>query len=311
MYHRHATPPELERLARTQCGVISRRQILGCGVSDNVLDRLVSGGLFGRIERGLYAFPNGTPPWVGWVWAGILLGGPDARAAGLTAAKLAGLADEEPPCIEILIPVGTTPTARDWVSFRRERPGVRSISTRTEPPCTRIEDTVLDLCELGEAAAIEWITAAIGRRLTTPEALRRALQRRRRMTHRRLIAGIVDDAADGVHSTLEYRYRHDVELAHGLPEGVRQRPRVARHEFVDVLYEKYAVIVELDGHRGHVGRLRDRRRDNVHTRTGAPSLRYGWMEVTQESCAVALEVAEVLIGRGWPGSPGHCPACLR
>ncbi|MET3807414.1 very-short-patch-repair endonuclease [Nakamurella sp. UYEF19] len=283
----------------------------GCGVSEKVLERVVSSGLFGRIERGLFAFPHGTLPWEGWVWAGILLGGPDARAAGLTAAKLLRLADDQPPCIEILTPTGTTVSTRDWVSFRRERPGVRSISTRTEPPCTRIEDTVLDLCRLGQAAAVEWITAAIQRRLTSPEALQRALHRRKRMPHRRLITDIVADAADGVHSTLEYHYRHAVELAHDLPKGKRQRTREARHEFIDVLYEKYALIVELDGHRGHVGRLRDRRRDNAHTKTSSPSLRYGWTEVTQESCAVALEVGEVLIGQGWPGSPGHCPNCLR
>ncbi|SDO50657.1 Transcriptional regulator, AbiEi antitoxin, Type IV TA system [Nakamurella panacisegetis] len=311
MYHRHEVPPELERLARAQSGVLVRTQILGCGVSDNVLDRLVSAGLFGRIERGLFAYPHGTPPWTGWVWAGVLMGGPHARAGGMTAARLQGLADQQPQTIDILTPAGTRPAARNWVTFREERPGVRSISTRTEPPCTRIEDTVLDLCTAGPAAAIEWITAAIQRRLTSPEALQRALQRRRRIPNRRLITGIIADAADGVHSSLEYHYRHAVEKAHSLPRGQRQQSRGARREFVDVLYADYALVVELDGRLGHVGRLRDRRRDNVHTKTGSPSLRYGWTEVTQESCEVALEVAEVLIGQGWSGSPGHCPRCLR
>ena len=311
MHTRHELPPELERLARAQSGVLIRAQILGCGVSDNVLDRLLANKLIGRIERGLFAYPNATPEWIGWVWAGVLLGGPDARAARLTAAKFHGLSDDQPEVIDILTPVGTTPADRDWVNFRRERPGVRSISTRTEPPCTRIEDTVLDLCELGSAAAIEWITAAIQRRLTSPESLRRAMKRRARIPNRRLISDIISDAEDGVHSTLEYRYRHDVELAHGLPKGARQRSRAARSEFVDVLYEEYALIVELDGRRGHIGRLRDRRRDNAHTKTGSPSLRYGWTEVSQECCAVALEVGNVLIDQGWPGSVGHCPNCLR
>ena len=310
MHSRHEVPPELERLARVQGGVLSRAQVLGCGVSDNVIDRLRANGLFGRIDRGLYSFPNVDPSWLGWVWAGVLLGGPDARAGGRTAAGVLGLADELPKVIEIVTPAGIRPDARDWVTFRQERPGVRSISTRTEPPCTRIEDTVLDLCQLGPAAAIQWITAAVQRRLTSPDKLRRTLADRKRVPNRKLLADIINDAADGVQSSLEYRYRHDVEQAHGLPRAARQPARVARGEFIDVLYQEYGVVVELDGRIGHVGRLRDRRRDNVHTKTGSPSLRYGWTEVTQESCAVALEVADVLSGQGWSGYPIRCPQCL-
>ncbi len=53
------------------------------------------------------------------------------------------------------------------------------------------------------------------------------------------------------------------------------------------------------------GQVRDRRRDNRHTKTARPSLRDGWHEVSGEPCGVATEVAEALIGRGWAGYPGH------
>ena len=311
MHERRETPAELTRLALVQAGVVSREQVLGFAVVDNVIDRLIRTGAWGRLESGIYLVPDVEPTWLGRVWAGLLLGGPDARAGGTTAAAFQGLADEQRLPIDILVPNGKRLDARDWVVFRQERDGVRSISTRTEPPCTRVEDTVLDLCAAGTpAACIHWITTAVRQHLTTPDKLAQALKRRARMPHRRLIVGIISDAAKGVQSSLEYRYRHDVELAHALPQGTRQKSRVARGEFIDVVYEEYALVVELDGRIGHVGRLRDRRRDNVHTKTGSPSLRYGWHEVTQETCAVAAEVTEVLAGQGWAGYLTRCPNCL-
>ena len=215
--------------------------------------------------------------------------------------------------VEILVPAGTRLTARDWVLFRQERTGVRFTSTRTEPPCTRIEDTVLDLCAGGSPGdCVEWITTAVQRRLTSADALSRALQRRTRIPHRKLITGLIADAAAGVHSSLEHGYLRDVERAHSLAEGRRQRTRPGGGGFVDVMYEDFALVTELDGRIGHTGegRFRDRRRDNHHTRAGFRTLRFGWHEVTNQPCAVALEVAEVLIAQGWTGYPTKCPHCL-
>ncbi len=76
-------------------------------------------------------------------------------------------------------------------------------------------------------------------------------------------------------------------------------------------YRQYLLIIELDGWVGHVdqGRHRDRRRDNEHATSGALTLRFGWEEVTGEPCAVARDVAEVLVARGWSGFPVSCPGC--
>ena len=312
MHERQRIPPALFRLAQVQGGVASRAQVMGLGMSGKAIRRLLLDGTWGRLDPGIYLVPDVQPTWLSRVWAGLLIGGDQARAGGRAAAALQGLVDGEPVPIEILVPVGVRLGARDWVTFRQERPGVRSISTRTEPPCTRVEDTVLDLCAEGsETGCVDWITTAVQRRLTTPDALTRALQRRTRMPHRKFLTAVIDDAADGVHSTLEYRYRHDVELAHHLPHGRRQKPGPG--EFLDVLYEDYAVIVELDGQVGHVGagRFRDRRRDNRHTKGNAKTLRYGWVEVNDDPCDTAWEVGELLAGRGWSGYPAKCPRCLR
>ncbi len=313
MHSRREVPSAVNLLAQAQSGVVSRQQAVGCGLTPTVIRRLLSDGWWGRLESGIYLIPAVDPSWTGRVWAAVLMGGSDARAGGATAATLHGLADEELLPIEILVPFGVRLADREWVRFRQERVGVRAFSTRAEPARTRIEDTVLDLCADGsEADCISWVTSAVQRRLTTVDDLRKGMGRRARQPHRKLLVSLLSDAASGVHSPLEHRYLHEVERAHRLPDGRRQQPRAGRHEFVDVRYAKYGLVVELDGRVGHLGSgaFRDRRRDNSHTRTGTFTLRYGWHDVTADPCSVALDVAEVLIGLGWDGYPGKCPNCL-
>jgi hypothetical protein len=111
------------------------------------------------------------------------------------------------------------------------------------------------------------------------------------------------------------RYLHDVERAHGLPRADRQHPGLvlAARIWRDVRYATYRTIVELDGRLGHEedGRVRDMRRDNLTTVSGAESLRFGWADVTYGSCEAAAQVALVLARNGWAGSPRPCsPSCL-
>ena len=312
MRARQEVPATLVRLAREQSGVVSRSQALDAGLSSTVISRLLIDGRWGRLDRGLYLCPDITATWLSLVWGAVLLGGTDARVAGHSAAVLHGLEEGEPAPIEVLIPFGRRVSNRPWVVFAQERNQVRNSSGRAEPPRTRVEDTVLDLCATGSStASVDWVTAAVQRRLTTADALAKALARRERMPRRRFVQRVISDVSAGVHSGLERTYLHDVERAHGLADGRRQHSRPGRTGYLDVLYDRYALVVELDGRVGHVGegRWRDRQRDNVHTRTGLRTLRFGWYEVTNEPCAVALEVAEVLIGLGWPGYPGTCPRC--
>ena len=70
-------------------------------------------------------------------------------------------------------------------------------------PRTTVEDTILDLITTARTFddTYAWISAAIGRRLTTPERLGKALAARGRMRWRGWVAAALHDAANGV-STL-------------------------------------------------------------------------------------------------------------
>jgi hypothetical protein len=129
------------------------------------------------------------------------------------------------------------------------------------------------------------------------------------------VSGSAGLGAQGVHSLLEFRYVNRVERPHGLPTATRQVrvTRAGQHQYQDVTYQAYGVVVELDGRAAHPVELRwrDIRRDNANTVDDQRTLRYGWADVTEEPCRVAAEVGSVLFRRGWDGRLRRCgPACL-
>ena len=185
------------------------------------------------------------------------------------------------------------------------------------PPCTRVEDTVLDLIQLAPIFddAYTWICRAIGRRRTTADRIRQAMDARKKMRWRREIALALGDAEDGALSMLEYRYVRRVERPHGLPT-VRRQARVRQrsgNRYLDNLYESYGVCVELDGTAAHPEdeQWRDKRRDNVNAVSGLVTLRFGFPELGDHRCESASQVATLLRSHGWTGSPHPCsrPGC--
>lgn len=134
----------------------------------------------------------------------------------------------------------------------------------------------------------------------------------RRVRRRGLLLSASGEVSDGARSPLEWRYLRRVERAHRLPVAARQvrRPADGGSATVsDVEYLQGALVVELDGrlrHAGSANRWRDLSRDNAVTVQGARTLRYGWHDVVGRPCQVAAQVATVLAGLGWQGSPSRC-----
>ncbi|WP_152361501.1 type IV toxin-antitoxin system AbiEi family antitoxin domain-containing protein [Microlunatus speluncae] len=310
MHPRQAVPPELLRLAAYQDRVVSREQALGLGLGRHALIRLLGEEAWRPLTRGVYCTDPAEPDWRSWAWAGLLVGGDEARLGGAAAGHLHGIIEEPPAVITVLVPGsgGRPRIAGPW-DFRREQPGMRRPG-RGSPPRTGVEDTLLDLAATAELDdLIGWIGRAVQLRRTTPDRLRAALVRRPRMPRRKLLGELLDDAAAGARSPLEQHYLRDVERAHGLPIGTRQATLPGSE--IDVWYQAYGLLVELDGHRGHdgAGRFRDLRRDNRSTGRGLATLRYGYGDVVGSPCRVAHQLAANLALRGWPGPLTPCEGC--
>jgi very-short-patch-repair endonuclease len=123
----------------------------------------------------------------------------------------------------------------------------------------------------------------------------------------------VEDAALGCHSTAELKYLRDVERAHGLPTGNRQRPRRRRggRWYDDVCYDDYRTIVEIDGPAAHPLErdARDAERDNAAVLDGYDVLRIDVARLARP-CLRAVEVTTVLWRNSWTGLPVPCgPGC--
>ncbi len=75
-------------------------------------------------------------------------------------------------------------------------------------------------------------------------------------------------------------------------------------------YKEYSTVVHLDG-KVHVDeKFRDMRRDNAAVVRDEDPLGYGWTDVSDFPCEVALQVATVLRRNGWTGMPRPCrPGC--
>jgi hypothetical protein len=203
------------------------------------------------------------------------------------------------------------------VRLHRSARAVEAVQGGSNPPRTRVEETVLDLTQT--AATFDdvcgWVTRAFARDLTDEPGLRAAMRQRPKLRWRADLHELIAAAASGDHSVLEYRYDRDVERAHGLPEPVRQAPFTSpdgRNGRRDRLYRDFGVVVELDGQLGHglEDQWRDKARDNAAAVDRQQTLRYGWTDVRRHPCATALQVASVLRAHGWDGWPRPCsPGC--
>jgi hypothetical protein len=279
----------------------------------------VSSGQWRQIHRGVYATFTGIPGRATQLWAAVLSAGPGAALSHETAAELQRLTDNSADLIHVTIPVQRRVVAAAGVALHRSARAIAAVQGHTYPPRTKAEETVLDLTQT--AATFDdvcgWVTRAIAREVTDMDRLFEAMRSRTKLRWRAELHELIAAAAGGDHSVLEFRYHHDVERAHGLPESRRQVPFAGpggRRGRRDRVYEKYAVVIELDGRLAHPAenQRKDRARDNAAAVSGMQSLRYGWDDVRRQPCATAVQVARVLRLHDWDGrvracSPG-CPA---
>ena len=299
-------PPQiLLELAELQAWTLSRAQVLEHGLTDRVISRLLRTQWW-AIAPGVYSL-RPEPGWLGWCWAGLLVGGPGSSLGLAAAAHLHRLIRSPPDRILVWLPEEHQVRSRDpWV-FRR---GVRTPVGL--PPRTSVVRTVLDLAAVQPTDALVGVLAeAVGRRRVRPAEILAGLAALPRHPGRRLLTDLLADVDEGVRSPLERRYLQLVERAHGLPAAARQSNPSGRFE-VDAFYEDFRTVVELDGRTYHGGpaRFRDYARDNRHVEVGLVTVRLGWGDVVDRPCAVARQVAKVLVRNGWLGTPHDCRRCV-
>lgn len=310
-------PPTLRNLDRYQHGVVSRSQALRAGLTVDMIKFRVRSGRWRQIHPGIYATFTGLPGRTAQLWAAVLSAGQGAVLSHETAAELHRLIDQPTDGIHLTVPRHRHVAAVRGVSIHRSARAIEAVLAYSNPPRTRVEETVLDLTQT--AATFDdvcaWVTRAFARDLTDETRLLKAMSMRKKLRWRTDLNELITAAADGNHSVLEYRYDRDVERAHGLPEPIRQARFAGpggRRGRRDRVYEEYGVVIELDGRVAHPAesQWKDKARDNAAAVEGMQTLRYSWAQVRRNPCGTAVEVAKVLQVRGWVGWPRSCsPSC--
>lgn len=303
MYARTRLPESVERLLDEQAGVISYRQSVGCGMSRESFRRHARE--WERLSPGLYL--AGEPTWEAAAWAGLIHGGHEAVLGGAAACHLHGLIMRAPEQLTVWSPRQQRRLAVGpyGITFRRGVRRGRGHLTRT-----RLEDSILDLAAEADAhTLIEATTRAFADQKTTPSRMLATMMHRQRQAQRPLIEALCAPENQGIQSVLEWLFEMLVVRPHHFGDLKRQ-VRMTRTSRVDVHFEGYNLIVELDG-RGFHDADRDAMRDNSHAlQLGATTLRFTWHLVLHDACEVAATLAQALRIRGWDDGLRRCKGCV-
>lgn len=305
-----------------QQGIADRDQAVRAGLSRWQIEHRLASGAWQRVYPGVYATFSGPLSRDAQLWAAIRRAGPGAMLSHETAAEVHGIVDTP---LGAVIHV-TVPLARRPAQHRPTRGILVHRSGQSQMqflgpfilPRTRVEDTVLDLVAVAPTfdRAYSWIARAVSKKLVTVAALRAALDGRRRVRWREWLVDALEDAENGVYSSLERRYVTDVERAHGLPRSEHQARRLldGKVQYRDNWYPGYNVVVEIDGPHYHQNERTqlDKDRDNRNLALDdVKTHRFGPVGVTEHACQSAALIAATLQRNGWRGLPHACrkPDC--
>jgi hypothetical protein len=310
---------DIDRILQQQDGVISRAQVLAQGGGDADIRRMIRRREWARLLPGVYVDHTGAPTWRQRAHAAVLYAGPGAALDRESAIRAdagpgwRGCPDEAPVRVAVTLDRSVVELAD--VRVRRVSGLQGKVRWNLSPPRLRTEEAVLDLASglSDHHALIEALAAPVRARCTTAQRLLDALEMRKRVARRALMADVLRDIRDGSCSVLEQGYLHRVEGAHGLPPGERQVHAAVelpgkRSIYRDVDYPAFGIVVELDGRVAHdSSEQRDADLDRDLESAGELlTVRLGFGQVFGRPCRTAGRLARVLVRRGWTSTPVPC-----
>ena len=303
--------PAVRSLFAAQHHVASRAQLIGLGLVDNDLRRLVRHRQLVVVHRGVYADHTGALSWSSRSMAAVLFH-PHSALCHTSALELSG----DPIHVAIEHPRRGAPLA--GVRLHRVRHLEERVQWHRNPPRLRIEEAALDVAGVASSTsdAVAVLAGVVQRRETTAERLLERLAARARTPRGSELREIIGDVASGHHSVLERLLLTRVLRPHGLPLGSAQSRASggAGHTvWRDRLYEDLGLAIELDGRAWHdsaEAREDDGWRDLDAAGDGVLTLRLGWPHAEKHPCRTALGLGTVMRQRGWDGRPTSCaPSC--
>ncbi len=246
----------------------------------------------------------------------LLRAGPSAALAGLTAARLEGLTgfgDKRPvrdSPIHVFLLSGTprriAALRLDVVTHYSRTLTEADVHPTRRPRRTRIARSLVDAAAWmpTDRGAMAVLAAGVQQRLVRVDDLRQVIKRVETVHRRRLMASILADIEGGAQALSELDFTRQVVRRYRLPEPSRQvarRDARGRQRWIDVMWDKWKVVVEIDGaqHDEPLQRWDDMERDNDLNIDGYRTLRFPAWRVRQDPEYVARQILTALGKAGY------------
>lgn len=290
---------EWQRVASEQLGMVSRRQLRACGLTDSQVTERLGRGLLVPIQRGALRSLAAPTGWDQRVVAACLAAGPGAVASHRTAARLWRLRGIDHAPIEITV-----------AGDRRARlPGVTCHRTNVL--------TAADVATCGRVPVTSPARTLVGLGAVAPHLLGPAVDDavlQRLVTYGYLWRTVVRLSASGrngvgrLRDVIERRDPSDAPTESALEDLFerlcrRAGRRVPRRQVqiedmrVDYVDDDVMVVCEINGrrwHTAHVDRVRDRRRRMRLRALGYSFYEYTWVDMRYLADVVITELTSVL-----------------
>lgn len=179
-----------------QGGVLSRRQALAHGLSDDDVDRFVARGTWFPVHENVYAAETGPLAWHQRAWAGVLYAWPAAltHESALRASEGPGRRGRDESVVHVAVARARPVVPVDGVVVHWLHKFDPRVAWEAGPPRMRYAEAIVDLAD--EAATDEeaaaWLRDTCAGRPANVAAVRAALRRRtkprRRPVLRRVLA---------------------------------------------------------------------------------------------------------------------------
>ena len=275
-------PPSPWALARTQHGLVTRRQLLALKYSQEAVDYRIEQRRLHRIHKGVYAVGRPDLTRHGELMAAVLACGSGAVLSHWSAAALWGVLFDRRGPIEVTVPRRRGP----------ERPGI-TVHRRTASftaavhhgiPVTPVVDTLVDIAPRCRGRQLERaVNEADALDLIDPDALRAAIEP---LAGRPGVPGLrklLDPLTFTLTDSDVERLFLPIARRAGLP---LPRTRVHVNGFkVDFYWPELKLVVEADSlryHRTAAQQARDRLRDQRHIAAGLIPLRFTHHQIAYE-----------------------------
>lgn len=292
--------PQVASLAARQHGAVSRRQLLGLGLSGRQIDGAAKAGRLHRVHRGVFAVGHPRLSELGRWSAAVLACGSGAGLGYRSAAVLWALRASSAPTIELVVPRNSRSVRTGVLVHRHPDLASDELTVHHGIVVTSVARTLLDLASVVSA---DQLRRAIGQAETLElfdlRAVTPLLDRRPRHRGARPLAAALESWTDlpRTRSALEEQFP-ELCRRHGLPTPL-MNSTVDGIE-VDALFPDHGVAVELDGRRFHAGRTQwenDHERRARLVAAGWTLLAFTYRQVTADDGRFVAETLGAVLRR--------------